>query len=129
MPVRIEFKSVRSRFFIPQVRDRINRRARENVDNAAEQLLDDTRGNITQVFSPPASRPGQFPHSRTGELARSGHTEQLNDGGGIWSAVVFSAGHAGFVERMRPFLARTARENKKRYAGSLTRRLFARLGL
>jgi hypothetical protein len=128
MPVRVEIKSIRSRFFIPQVQDRINRRARQNARNTGEQVLDDVRDNITQSHSPPASRPGQFPHTATGDLAKSGKVEQLNEGTGAWVAVVFGAGYAAYVEESRPFLSRTLRQNRKKYAGSLIRRLFAQFG-
>lgn len=124
MAVQVKIVSTRSKFFIAPVRDRINRQARINVRDAAELLMRDTVQNISRGHSPPASVPGEFPHVETGELSRSAKVEQVNEPGGIYAAVVFTAAHAGFVEKMRPFLSRTMESGKRRYAVSLTKRLF-----
>ena len=124
MGIQANIKSTRIKFYIAEVRHRLDRQIRHNVHRVAEELLRDTTHNITRSHSPPASTEGEFPHTRTGQLARSGKTEPLRDSGGPAVAVKFSAPHAGHVERMRPFLERTTDEGRRDYQNMLRSRLF-----
>lgn len=124
MAVHVTIKGTRSRFFIQRVQNAINQRARRNVEEAAKELLDDVVRNITQGQSPPASVPGDYPHRDTGELSQSGRINIDKESDGIFARVSFTADHAPYVEKSRPFLSRTADERREKVQRTLLRRIF-----
>jgi len=124
MAVKLKLKKFRSRFFFGPVRRRIDRACDRNAQRAAEELLERTVRNITTSHAPPHSRPGSFPATETGDLAASGRVEEMHEPDGQYAAVVFDASHARHVERLRPFLSRTAEEERGSIARELSRRLW-----
>ena len=77
----------------------------------AEELRKLVVKNITQTSGRP-SRPGEYPATQTGQLAGSIKVRRMKVGKKTVFSVVANAKYASFVEKMRPFLKRTARENR-----------------
>lgn len=87
----------------------LRRKYQRRVVEAAEHLQAKIVENISQP-GPPASSPGEYPHRESGELAES--VVVLSDGRDLTLKVTCDAPHAKHVERIRPFLKRTAKEEK-----------------
>lgn len=90
---------------------RVSREVREQMKRrllkAGQLTIRTVRRNIS-VQGPPRSKPGEFPHRETGELARS--LELRFDRRSLTIQVLASASYAPFIETRRSFLRRTLRE-------------------
>lgn len=76
------------------------------AERGANQIAKQLRRNISTP-GPEPSRPGEYPHKQSGELARSIKVKRRNQ---FRVDVVVEAPHAAYVEASRPFVSRTVAE-------------------
>lgn len=105
-----------------KIRRALTERGLERLRNAAEELRDYIRGKVSTRY-PPASRPGQYPHRRTGDFHRSIRYRVLKE---LRRMRVYSNDRkAKWLEygtqRMapRPTFRRALRENTRRLVAAL----------
>ncbi len=93
--------------------DELEENAFEQVIDAADYLANRIRRNISHP-GPPHSTPGEFPHMVSGALEASIHV--YPDRKNKTVQIVAEAEHAGYVEKMRPFMQRTYEEEQHNIA-------------
>jgi hypothetical protein len=82
------------------------RRLQQNAGEAAALIQAELRAALGTPY-PPASRPGQIPHLRSGALQASAYATAASAPGRITITVGATAPHAEAVSRLRPFIEPT----------------------
>lgn len=85
---------------------KVEQAARKGLDDAGRLIATKARQDLSKPY-PPASRPGQPPHSRTGALAAAQRHEVREEGGDIVLQVGTRPGlkYAPIMASKRPWLA------------------------
>lgn len=108
--------SVKTSWFAPKVYQKIEKQLNQNLKRAAVFVANQTKKQLGEAY-PPASKPGEPPALRFGELRRSIAWEV--DESAHVARVGSNKDYAGYLERgtskmdARPFLQRTLNENWK----------------
>lgn len=84
----------------------VEQAARKGLDDAGRQIAAKARQDLSKPF-PPASRPGEPPHKRTGALGAAQRHEVREDGGDVVLQVGTRPGlkYAPIMASRRPWLA------------------------
>ncbi|MCA1569751.1 MAG: hypothetical protein LC798_05400 [Chloroflexi bacterium] len=90
----------------PKILRDVERAARRGMEDAGRQIANDARQKLSKPY-PPASRPGQPPHRRTGALAAAQEHKVTEEGGDIVLKVDTRPGlkYAPIMASRRPWLA------------------------
>jgi hypothetical protein len=100
-----------------------DRRVRDNAQKAAA-LAQTALREALGVQGPPASRPGQIPHRRSGELQRSAYARVARSGPeGATVEIGATAPHAARVAVTRPFIEPTMARIRPAFEAELFRDL------
>lgn len=124
---------VRTKFYVKDVIREYESHNKENVKDATTFLVEQTKRNVTRTWhtGDNPSKPGEYPHAVTGELAKSIRGRTVKGGKGkrgiTWTGYVTVGVEYGVIleksrRLRRSFLVRTMQENKKALLKYITRR-------